>query len=226
VTEIPSIPFITYTPFNTTAGKMALQNHGIIKTTTGKAILTSIPFPKLRDDYILVKTVAVALNPTDWQAVDIAFKPETANTLLGCDAAGIVVEVGKNVTKNFKKGDRVACMAHGGPFFLDRYLPGSEFLLTVVDGDEGNEAQAEDGTFAEYIVVKGDIAIHIPQSMSFEDASSLSCGVATTGLALYRYLELPFLTLPIEEKKETGPPLLIYGGSTATGTIAIQFAKL
>lgn len=205
---------------------MVLQNHGIIKTATGKAILTPIPFPKLRDDYIRVKTVAVALNPTDWQAVDIAFKPETANTLLGCDAAGVVVEVGKNVTKTFKKGDRVACMAHGGQFFLNRYLPIREFLLTVVDGNEGNEAQAEDGTFAEYIVVKGDIAIHIPPSMSFEDASSLSCGVATTGLALYRYLELPFLTLPVKEKEANGPPLLIYGGSTATGTIAIQFAKL
>lgn len=115
---------------------------------------------------------------------------------------------------------------HGTRWSVLLDISSNEFLLTVVGGDKGNEAQAEDGTFAEYIVVKGDLAIHIPPSLSFEDASSLSCGVATTGLALYRYLELPFLTLPIEEKKRNGPPLLIYGGSTASGTIAIQFAKL
>lgn len=27
------------------------------------------PVPKLRDDYILVKTEAVALNPTDWKHI-------------------------------------------------------------------------------------------------------------------------------------------------------------
>jgi NADPH:quinone reductase-like Zn-dependent oxidoreductase len=94
---------------------MALQNRGIVKTAQGKAILTSIPVPKLRDDYILVKTVAVALNPTDWQTLDETFKPETTRTLFGCDAADIVVEVGKNVTRDFKPGDRIAGVAHGGP---------------------------------------------------------------------------------------------------------------
>jgi NADPH:quinone reductase-like Zn-dependent oxidoreductase len=85
--------------------------------------------------------------------------------------------------------------------------------------------QAEDGTFAEYIVVKGDIAMRIPPNISFEDASSLGGGIATVALALYRYLELSIPTLPIE-KKSDGRPILIYGGSTATGTLAIQFAKL
>jgi NADPH:quinone reductase-like Zn-dependent oxidoreductase len=95
-----------------------------------------------------------------------------------------------------------------------------------LDGDEGNELEAEDGTFAEYIVLKGDIAFHIPPNISFEEASTLPCGMFTVGIGMYRHLQLPFLTLPIEEKKSDGPPLLIYGGSTATGTLAIQFAKL
>jgi NADPH:quinone reductase-like Zn-dependent oxidoreductase len=200
---------------------MALQNRGIVKTAQGKAILTSIPVPKLRDDYILVKTVAVAINPTDWQTLDEAFQPGTTHTLLGCDSAGIVVEVGKNVTRDFKPGDRIVSMAHGGPYFPCRVLvsySGWHF-------GEGNELQAEDGTFAEYIVVKGDIAMRIPPNISFEDASSLGGGIATVALALYRYLELPIPTLPIE-KKSDGRPILIYGGSTATGTLAIQFAKL
>jgi NADPH:quinone reductase-like Zn-dependent oxidoreductase len=93
---------------------MAFQNRAIVKTSPGKAILTSFPVPRLRDDYILVKTVAVALNPTDWQTRDEAFEHQTTRVLLGVDAAGIVVEVGKNVTKDFKKGDRIAGFAHGG----------------------------------------------------------------------------------------------------------------
>ena len=33
---------------------------------TGKAEIQEVPLPKLRDDYVLVKTKCVALNPTDW----------------------------------------------------------------------------------------------------------------------------------------------------------------
>jgi NADPH:quinone reductase-like Zn-dependent oxidoreductase len=43
---------------------------GAMKATkvidTGKAEVQDVPLPKMRDDYILVKVHAVALNPTDW----------------------------------------------------------------------------------------------------------------------------------------------------------------
>jgi NADPH:quinone reductase-like Zn-dependent oxidoreductase len=90
----------------------------------------------------------------------------------------------------------------------------------------GNDYEPEDGTFAEYFVTKGDIAIHIPENISFEEAATLGCGIFTVALGFYRYLELPFLTLPLKENTGGCPPILIYGGSSATGTLAIQFAKL
>lgn len=62
--------------------------------------------------------------------------------------------------------------------------------------------------------------------MSFEDASTLGCAIFTIGLGFYRYLEMPFLSLPLEESNDNQKLLLIYGGSSASGTIAIQFAKL
>lgn len=34
----------------------------------GKAELQSVPLPKLRDHYVLVKVACVAINPTDWYA--------------------------------------------------------------------------------------------------------------------------------------------------------------
>ena len=73
-------------------------------------VVPSAPIPKLRDSYVLVKTAAVALNPTDWKHVD--YLP-TPGAQLGCDYAGTVVEVGKDVTKRFKKGDRIAGFVHG-----------------------------------------------------------------------------------------------------------------
>jgi len=91
----------------------------------------------------------------------------------------------------------------------------------------GNILNGEDGTFANFITVKGDLTIRIPDSLSFEEAAALPGGIATTGLAMYRDLGLPLITLPIEKKSaEKGKAILIYGGSSASGTIAIQFAKL
>ncbi|KAK4946148.1 hypothetical protein LTR10_014659 [Elasticomyces elasticus] len=177
------------------------QNHGLIREGAGNAVLRPIPIPHLRDDYILVRTVTVALNPTDWTTLDARGDD---GTLVGCDYAGIVEEVGKAVKKPFKKGDRVAGFGHGG-----------------------NDANPENGAFARYIAVKGDIQMHIPDGVSFEAACTVGVGVATTGYALYHELGLPLPTLGtagnISEEPE---PILIYGGSTATGTIAIQFAKL
>ncbi|KAK9312194.1 chaperonin 10-like protein [Lipomyces starkeyi] len=154
------------------------------------------PLPKLRDDYILVQTVAVALNPTDWKNIDFLSLP---GALVGCDYAGIVKAVGKAVTKAFKEGDRVCGFVHGS-----------------------NSVQHEDGTFAEYIVAKGDLQIRIPDQLSFEDAATLGVGVTTAGQGLYEALQLPFPSEPSKEKI----PILIYGGSSTTGSLGIQFAKL
>lgn len=89
-------------------------NRGLLKIAQGKSILRDIPIPSVPDDSILVKTIAVALNPTDWQTLDEIPAPGFTHSLLGVDAAGIIVEVGKGVTKDFKVGDRVAGVSHGG----------------------------------------------------------------------------------------------------------------
>ncbi|KAH8816970.1 chaperonin 10-like protein [Xylogone sp. PMI_703] len=155
------------------------------------------PIPRLRDNYILVKTVAVALNPADWKSIDYISKEPGA--LIGCDYAGTVEKVGPLVTKQFQKGDRVCGFAHGC-----------------------NVLQHEDGAFAEYIVVKGDIQIQIPPNLSFEEGATLGVGLTTIGQGLYQALELAWPTQPLTQPET----ILIYGGSSATGILGIQFAKL
>ncbi|KAI8264477.1 Protein TOXD [Colletotrichum sp. SAR11_239] len=171
-------------------------NHSIVIQGPGKAEIVEASIPKLREDYLIVKVAAVALNPTDVLHID-TFAPVGAR--VGCDYAGTVEEVGSKVSKAFKKGDRVAGFAHGS-----------------------NALHHEDGTFAEYITVKADLQLRIPDSASFEEAATLGLGVITAGQALFQSLDVPYLDNPATEKV----PVLIYGGSTATGSLAIQYAKL
>ncbi|KAL8785264.1 MAG: hypothetical protein Q9213_003468 [Squamulea squamosa] len=119
-------------------------------------------------------------------------------SLLGFDYSGIVEEIGKGVTR-FVKGDCICGATHGG-----------------------NARQLEDGAFAEYIIVEDHIQIHIPENLSFQQAATLGVGISTVGLSLYQNLNLNLPNNPIAEPIS----ILIYGGSSATGSLAIQFAKL
>lgn len=62
----------------------------------------------------------------------------------------------------------------------------------------------------------------LPTSMSFLDAATLGSGIITVGQSMYQSLALPLPSNPSNEEAF----VLVHGGSTATGTLAIQFAKL
>lgn len=80
-------------------------------TAPGVAGLVSdAPIPRVCDDYVIARTKAVALNPTDYHHAKFYSIP---GTVLGCDWSGIVQEVGRNVTR-FKPGDEVSGCSHGG----------------------------------------------------------------------------------------------------------------
>lgn len=163
----------------------------------GKALLvTDRPQPSLRPGYILVQPKAVAINPTDWKHID---RMNTKGALVGADYAGIVVQTGSGYSKDWKIGDT---------------------LFGFVNG--GNHANIEDGSFAETIAVKADTQMRIPDSMSFEDASTLGVGLTTCGQGLFQQMGLSWPNNPLP----AGEAILIYGGSSATGTLGIQLARL
>lgn len=118
--------------------------------------------------------------------------------------AGVVSSAGDptSYSKSWSIGDRICGFAMGGNYMFP-----------------------QDGAFAEQILVKADVGIRIPDSLGFEEATTLGVGVYTCGQGLCQQMGLRW---PRKEEggaseKET---VLIYGGSSATGTLAIQFAKL
>ena len=90
------------------------RTRALILGSIGHPVFEDVPVPALRDDYILVKTRAVSINPADSKSVYTSFAgADAAGAVLGCDYAGIVEEVGSKVIKDLKRGDRVAGPVHG-----------------------------------------------------------------------------------------------------------------
>lgn len=88
---------------------MANQS-AIVIQSDGNADIAQIPIPTPGPSWVLSRTKAIALNPTDWKHIDYSLAD--AGSRVGCEYAGIVEEVGSDVTK-FKKGDRIAGFVHG-----------------------------------------------------------------------------------------------------------------
>jgi NADPH:quinone reductase-like Zn-dependent oxidoreductase len=132
----------------------------------------------------------------------------------GCDYSGTVEEIGEHSDTDIKKGDRIFGLVHGAN--LVRQL--SCVIQTITQ-----QAQSEtEGAYAEHLLQKSGLCGKIPEGMSFEEASGLGVALTTIAIALYEILDAPLPDSPAHALY----PILIYGGSTCQGGMAIQFAKL
>lgn len=126
-----------------------------------------------------------------------AFREKYPGAISGLDFAGRVEEVGEGVS-GWSKGDRIAGGDHGGGPFPSR------------------------GAFAEYVAADAALAMHIPLAVKDEEAACFWCSVTTVGQGLYQSLQLPTPDAPATDRT----PLLIWAGSTGTGVLAIQYARV
>lgn len=65
------------------------------------------PYPHPKDDEIVIKTAAVAINPVDWKLQASPLYPLPYPFILGSDTAGEIVDVGARVKNGMKTGMRV-----------------------------------------------------------------------------------------------------------------------
>jgi NADPH:quinone reductase-like Zn-dependent oxidoreductase len=100
--------------------------------------------------------------------------PWIRDIVAGSDGAGEVVEVGDRVT-DFKKGDRVATT-----FYQDHASgPLTARSATSILG------ALKDGTFRQYAVFPQQGLVHVPKSLTWQEASTLGCAAVTAWNALY-----------------------------------------
>ncbi|KAL1880366.1 putative secondary metabolism biosynthetic enzyme [Paecilomyces lecythidis] len=159
-------------------------------------ITDNVPVIDLEPDAVLIHTAALALNPVDTKMLHGFACP---GAILGFDFAGTIVAVGSAVMRPLKPGDRVCGSADG----MNRNRPSG-------------------GAFAEYTSCPASLVVRIPADMPFTDAAGLGTSLASAGLALFRSLQIPG---SLERPADRPIYVLINGGSTGTGTMAIQLLR-
>ncbi|POS75606.1 hypothetical protein DHEL01_v206000 [Diaporthe helianthi] len=161
----------------------------------GGSVRDDVPVPKISPNEILVKVKAVGLNPTDFKHLDAISPP---HSIIGCDYAGVVHEVGTAVKGKWSVGDRVAGVVHGGLY-------------------------PDKGAFAEYLKTDADLAWKVPEGVSDTDATTYGVSAVTAVLVLAGRHGLPFPSAtPAAPKDEA---VFIYAGATSAGLYHIQVAK-
>lgn len=91
----------------------------VLVTADKTAVVKEVPMPTLRDNEVLVKVHAVALNPVDaaWTYAPVAAQPER---IVGLDFAGEVSKVPETLRgrsdPRLKEGARVAGFLQGGMY--------------------------------------------------------------------------------------------------------------
>lgn len=120
-------------------------------------VWSNVPDPIIKDDEVLVKIYAAALNRADLLQRQGKYpSPAGCPEWMGLEVAGVIIAVGKDVAalSEWKPGDRVCALLGGGGY-------------------------------AEYVAVKYDMLMPIPKGLSMEEASALPEAYATSYLNLF-----------------------------------------
>lgn len=175
------------------------------------------PLPVLDTFDVLVCVACVSINHVDGKSADMSPSPGATS---GVDFAGVIVALGSGVNSDqFRAENNMKPLVIG-----DRVFGG-------VFGN--NPLRHDNGAFAEYVAVPARLIWHMPAAMDFATASTIGATLATVGLALFQYLQVPMPSAKtIAESQAAASPerkarmALVYGGGTATGAMAIQVLKL
>ncbi|EED16639.1 zinc binding dehydrogenase, putative [Talaromyces stipitatus ATCC 10500] len=172
------------------------------KSTLPLTVSESVPtFQQPSDQYVLVRVLAVALNPTDFKMVQ--YFP-IADNLAGCDFCGVVEACGNEETsQQFPPGTRVC---------------GAVFPY--------NPQARQSGSFAQWVIADSGLLLKVPDGWNDLDAAAVGgVGWGTAVLAFYDPDALALTGRPTKKSDEK-EPVLVYGAGTASGTMACQLLNL
>jgi NADPH:quinone reductase-like Zn-dependent oxidoreductase len=161
------------------------------------------PTPMPGPGEVLIGMRAVSINYRDLMVVKGLYSPKMELPRIPCsDGAGTVVEVGAGVTA-WKPGDRVAGI------FMQNWLDGP-LTAAKARGALGGDV---DGMLADFVVLKEDGIVALPDHLSYQEAATLPCAALTAWNAL------------AAGELKPGATVLILG-TGGVSIFALQFARL
>lgn len=178
----------------------------VVEDDAGQPVLAQdAPVPKLLPKTLLVKTLAVAINPSDYK---VGANRPAPRAIVGMDFVGRILQIDDEAARlrpDLSVGDRVCGFVHGS-----------------------NPADPANGSFAEYLRAHAQLVYRVPDGMSDGDAATMGVATGTAALALWHSLGLPASPdAPVGAPgARTKAYVLVYGASTASGTMALQLLKL
>ena len=182
-----------------------LYEHGDEKVL----IWEDIPLPEIKEDQILVKIKAAAINHLDiW--IRKGIPGISLPMVIGSDGSGVVTELGRKVDK-FSIGDEVII----NPLLFcgncSSCLENKENQCNSM----GILGETTNGTNCEFIALNPRNLIRKPKSISFESAASFPLAGQTSFQMLVNRAKL--------KKTDT---VLIWAASSGVGSFGLQIAKL
>ena len=168
-----------------------------------------VPVPSPGPGEILVKVMACGVCHTDLHAADGDWPVKPNPPFIpGHEAAGIVVELGSDVTE-FRKGDAVGvAWLHDACLRCEYCETGWETLCE----SQHNTGYSCNGGFAEYVVASAAFAARLPKDVNFAEIAPILCAGVTT----YKGLK--------ETEARPGEWVVI-SGIGGLGHVAVQYAK-
>lgn len=165
-------------------------------------VSNTAPVPDLPSaTHVLIRVLSVALNPTDHKMITHFTTPDG---MAGCDFCGIVEKSpSKETTRAFPPGTRVC----GATFPYNPHDP-------------------HNGAFAQWVVSDHRLLLRVPEH--WDDLQGAALGGVGWGTAGLGFCDPDALNLQGCPSKPTAKkePVLVYGGTTASGTMACQLLKL
>ncbi|KAH8079078.1 chaperonin 10-like protein [Cristinia sonorae] len=182
----------------------SLQKALFVQERRGPWQISSAAVPSPGPKEVLIRVEAAGLNPVDWKIQKYGVAVDEYPAILGTDCAGVVVEIGEDVTR-VKVGDSVL---HQGQY-LNR-----------------------GATFQQYTVAHSDLIAKIPHNLSFDQAASVPVALSAAAFGLYGPKVNQggaALTAPWKKGgrgQYVDQPIVIFGGASSVGQYVIQLAKI
>ncbi|TFY82414.1 hypothetical protein EWM64_g1604 [Hericium alpestre] len=181
-----------------------LQTALLLNEKFGQYTVDQRPVPTPGPGDVLIEVYAASLNGIDNFIQRFGAFVETYPTVAGHEGVGIVRVLGDGVS-NVREGDRVLFQCW---FEADR------------------------GTYQQYSLAAAERIVRLPDSLSFDEAATLPVSFTTAAVGLYapKSKHGGAALTPFWEEggmgKYADQPIVILGGSSCVGQLAIQLAKL